>query len=602
MSTPLQVLKDNFGYTIFRDQQAEIIDNVLSGRDALVLMPTGGGKSICYQVPALVQDGLTLVISPLIALMKDQVDALRLNGVDAAFLNSSLSSEQQSEVFQRLNDGKLKLLYVSPERLFAGEDFLDFLSSCNVKLIAVDEAHCVSQWGHDFRPEYLQLSKARKYLKKATLIALTATADELTKLDILDKLGFDDPRIFVSSFNRANIQYNVQPKQQSFDRLLEFLVSRKNESGIIYTLSRKQTEQLSNKLIEQGFNALPYHAGLNREVRDNNQEAFLKDNVNIIVATIAFGMGIDKSNVRFVIHMNMPKNIEGYYQETGRAGRDGLDSTALLFYTAGDLFQLKQFAMIEDNAAQSRVMLKKLDEMANYCELTTCRRKYLLNYFGEAAPDNCGSCDVCLNGPADMMDATKAARMAISAVIRLREYRGITYTVLLLTGSKSKELREEDSWLPTYGVGKEYSGKEWNRMIREFVKLDILRISDGEYPVLQLTPKSRAILREEERVMIPAPLKKKAAVVKKSGGRKELTEIQHPALFEQLRSQRKLLAMNENVPAFVVFSDAALLDMCDKLPKDDSEFLAVSGVGRAKLERYGAEFLAVIESYLAEQN
>ncbi len=600
MPSPLQVLEEHFGYTTFRGKQAEVIDSVLSGNDTVVLMPTGGGKSICYQVPAMVLNGLTLVISPLIALMKDQVDALRLNGIEAAFLNSSLSGVEQNQVYQQLENGSLKLLYVSPERLFAGNDFLEFLSRCNVQLIAVDEAHCISQWGHDFRPEYLQLSKARKWLKDATMVALTATADELTRKDILDKLGLSEPNVFVSSFNRANIEYHVQPKQQSFDRLLDFLATKSNDSGIIYTLSRKQTEQLSEKLNAHGFKALPYHAGLAREVRDQHQEAFLKDDVNIVVATIAFGMGIDKSNVRYVVHMNMPKNIEGYYQETGRAGRDGLDSTALLFYTAGDLFQLKQFAMIDDNEAQSRVMLRKLDEMAAYCELTTCRRKYLLNYFGEEAPNECGSCDVCLNGPGEMMDATEEAKMALSAVIRLKEGRGIRYTVLLLTGSDSKDLRDEDTWLPTYGVGKHHSAREWNRMIREFIKLEVLKVSDGLYPVLQLTGMSRAILREGIPVMIPVkPSKPATKKTRKTASNSAAdSQLQHPELFERLRTLRKLLATNESVPAFVVFSDAALRDMCEKLPRSRDEFLQVSGVGRNKLERYGTEFLKVIDQYV----
>lgn len=594
----LEALQRHFGYTAFRGQQEEIIQSICNQKDTLVLMPTGGGKSMCYQLPALLMDGLCIVVSPLIALMKDQVDALRLNGISAAYLNSTLAAAEQNEVYRMLRLGELKLLYVAPERLFAGDDFLEFLSGLRISLVAVDEAHCISQWGHDFRPEYLQLARLRKRLGQVPMIALTATADQLTRQDILDKLKLDQPSVFVSSFNRANIEYHVQPKQKSFDRLLGFLKGRQQESGIIYTLSRKQTEQLSAKLKDHGFQALPYHAGLAREERDRHQEAFLRDDAQIVVATIAFGMGIDKSNVRYVVHMNMPKNIEGYYQETGRAGRDGLPSTAMLFYSAGDLFQLKQFAMVEGNEAQSRIMLNKLDEMAAYCELVTCRRKYLLNYFDEEAPKECGSCDVCLGHAGQMMDATKEAQMVLSAIARLGERRGASYVVQILTGGNAKQLREEDKWLPTYGIGKEHGRAEWQRMIREFRKLEILRVSDGEYPVLQLTPKSRAVLRGQDRVEIPEGAPKVESKLKpktKASGE----PLEHPDLFEQLRALRRSIADGENVPAYIVFSDAALADMCQKLPTSDAEFLDVSGVGKSKLERYGEAFLQEISHYLA---
>ncbi|MCZ6900478.1 MAG: RecQ family ATP-dependent DNA helicase, partial [Bacteroidetes bacterium] len=382
--TSEKVLKEVFGYESFRHHQKDTINSVLQGNDTFVLMPTGGGKSLCYQIPALMLDGLTIVISPLIALMKDQVDALKLSGVAAAYLNSTQDHHEQAYIMDMLKLNEVKLLYVAPERILGKEsNFVDFLKTLDISLIAIDEAHCISHWGHDFRPEYLMLSELAKVLKKKVpTIALTATADKITQKDIVDKLKLENPQVFISSFNRPNIQYHVTPKRNSFDQLLDFLHHNKDESGIVYTLTRKSTEKIADQLTEEGFTAKPYHAGLDIAVKTNHQEAFLKDEVKIIVATIAFGMGIDKSNVRYVVHMDLPKNIESYYQETGRAGRDGLPSQALLFFNFGDVFKLKGFVEIEDNQEQSAIMLQKLDQMAKYAQLKTCRRKYLLNYFG----------------------------------------------------------------------------------------------------------------------------------------------------------------------------------------------------------------------------
>lgn len=597
---PIEILKETFGYKAFRDQQAAIIDNVLAGRDTLVLMPTGGGKSICYQVPALALQGLTLVISPLIALMKDQVYALRLNGIEAAYLNSSMDGEAQRLVYHKLQHGKIKLLYVAPERLVGADDFLSFIKGLEVSLVAVDEAHCISQWGHDFRPEYLQLARLRKQFPAVPFIALTATADALTRTDIVDRLALREPAVFTSSFNRSNITYRVVPKRESFDRLVAFLTERTGESGIIYTLSRKQTEQLSAKLEGFGFKVRPYHAGLSREVRDQNQEAFIKDDVQLMVATIAFGMGIDKSNVRFVVHMNMPKNIEGYYQETGRAGRDGLPSEALLFYSASDLFQLRQFATLENNQAQTEVMLDKLDDMARYCEWRACRTQFLLQYFDEQAPDRCDHCDNCTRDDSDKtkVDLTKEAQMVLSAVSRLGQRRGIGYVVQILTGGTAQDLREEDKWIPTYGVGKMHSQSKWRQYIKAFLDEGIIAVSSGKYPVLQLTPASHQVLQGKQKLVCALESEPaKASVTKlKTANQGRSTATDDPVLFEQLRQLRKQLADKAGVPAFMIFNDATLVDMCVKKPATRAEFLSVSGVGESKLKRFGTAVLEVINN------
>src|SRR5690554_3031170 len=419
MDLPIAILKSKFGFSGFRQNQKEIISRVLSKKDTLVLMPTGGGKSLCYQIPALIFEGVTIVISPLIALMKGQVDALRINGSAAAFLNSSQSTSEQSSIIHQLENSQLKLLYLAPERLLGKEGkFVEYLKGLNVSLIAIDEAHCISQWGHDFRPEYLMLARLKEELPEVPVIALTATADRLTQKDILSKLALKAPQTFLSSFNRANIVYLVEPKRNSYQRLLEFLEKHQEDSGIIYALSRQSTEDLAERLTLEGYAARPYHAGLEKATKEQHQEQFLKDEVKIIVATIAFGMGIDKSNVRYVVHMDLPKNLESYYQETGRAGRDGLPSQALLFYSYADVLKLKGFATVDNNPEQTRIMLKKLDQMADYCQVRSCRRKYLLNYFDEEAPEQCGSCDVCLTDY-EKIDGTVIAQKALSAVARL---------------------------------------------------------------------------------------------------------------------------------------------------------------------------------------
>lgn len=595
-ATPEHVLQHHFGYKQFRQNQKQIIDHVLAGKDTFVLMPTGGGKSLCYQIPALVLNGITIVVSPLIALMKDQVDALRVNGISAAFLNSTQSLEEQRQIAQLLRQNHLKLLYVAPERLFANEGrFLEYLKGCRVALFAIDEAHCISQWGHDFRPEYRQLVQLKEKYPQIPIIALTATADKHTREDILDKLQLHEPRTFLSSFNRANIAYYIERKKNYYERLLNYLEQRKDEAGIIYCLSRQSTEDLAAKLLQDGFSAKPYHAGLSQEIRAKHQEEFLKDDVRIMVATIAFGMGINKSNVRFVVHVDLPKNIEGYYQETGRAGRDGLQSEALLFYSPGDVMKLRKFAEVEGNKEQTEIMIGKLNKMQQLCEIRTCRRKYLLNYFGEQAANACGSCDVCLSD-FEKVDATVEAQKVLSAVYRLQQGYGATYVVDILCGSKSEKIKEEHRLLKTFGVGADHTREQWFDYIRDLIQLGYLQQSEGTYQVLQLTSSSQQVLRGEEKVFLV-----------KSVARKEEAETApkqavsyEKVLFERLRQVRKQLADKENIAGYQILSDASLIEMAAYLPQTEPALRRISGIGDIKLALYGSYFLNEILHYCQE--
>ena len=591
--TPQQALQKYFGYSEFRHQQAAIVQRVLDKKDVLTLMPTGGGKSLCYQLPAVLLDGLTIVISPLIALMKDQVDSLNAMGIPATFLNSTQSQVEQSQIISQLTANAIKLLYIAPERLFSQEGrFINFLKTLCVSQIAIDEAHCISQWGHDFRPEYLMLAGLKRDFPGVPVIALTATADELTKKDILDKLGLNAPAIFVASFNRANITYNVTPKKNSFVQLLTFLNEHRDESGIIYCLSRKSTESLAEDLKAEGYAAEAYHAGLDNLIKMRNQEAFLRDDVKIIVATIAFGMGINKPNVRWVVHMDMPKNIEGYYQETGRAGRDGLPSTALLFFSPGDAIKLKKFAEVENNPAQSQIMFKKLDDMVRYCRLTKCRRQFLLNYFGEDAPASCGSCDVCLT-EVTRFDATVIAQKALSAVSRLGQRFGNNYVVDFLRGSKSEKMREEHKLIKTYGIGADISKADWQRYLRELTDLGYLYLTEDIYPILKLTPQSEAVLKGLQKVELI-----EVAVIEETHQPQE-TILFEAGLLEQLKVVRREMANRENLPAYIIVGDNTLIEMATYLPQTKDELRLISGFGDLKLMRYGEEFLAGINMYCA---
>ncbi len=595
---PQEILNDVFGYAAFRGNQEAIIDSIVRKKDTLVLMPTGGGKSLCYQIPALMSPGLTLVISPLIALMKDQVESLKQNGVNAAFINSTQDYAEQEEILRQVRMGGVKLLYIAPERLFSDTSFVAFLKKQPISLVAIDEAHCISQWGHDFRPEYRKLGTLKALLQQEfPVMALTATADKLTRQDILEKLNLNDPKVFISSFNRENIQYHVVPKNQQYNRLLQFLNEHREESGIIYCLSRKSTEQLAERLVLDGFSAKPYHAGLDVQQKNESQDAFIKDDVKIIVATIAFGMGIDKSNVRYVIHMDLPKNIEGYYQETGRAGRDGLPSMALLFYSYGDVARLRYFIDIEGNEEQTRIMSNKLDTMARFCETTSCRRQFLLHYFDEDFPDQCGSCDTCLN-TVKTFDGTVIAQLALSAVARLNQRFGTSYVIDFLRGSRSQKIKQAERNLKTFGKGAHLSKHEWKHYISALVSQNYLEMETGMYPVLKLTDKSWKVLKGGEKVKLSYLQDVSFHTSRDEGADK----VYEQALYNQLSRLRKDLAIAQDLPPYMILSDATLKDLATYLPLQEEHLYGISGFGRVKVNRYGGAIIGLIQKYCVEHN
>ncbi len=593
MLSPLEILKDYFGYSGFRSHQQKAIDNTLAGKDTFVLMPTGGGKSLCYQVPALAMEGTAIVISPLIALMKDQVDALRTNGITAAYLNSSQTSAEQYTVMEQLRQGNLKLLYIAPEKL-STEDayFIRLLQHIKISLFAIDEAHCVSHWGHDFRPDYLSLSKLKDAFRDIPFIALTASADEITRVDIIKQLKLDRPEVLVASFDRPNISYYVQPKKNTFLNVLQYLNEHGEDSGIIYCLSRKNTESLAAQLQEQGINARYYHAGMDARERAVVQEHFIKDRIRVIVATIAFGMGIDKSNVRFVIHTDLPKNIESYYQETGRAGRDGLPSEALLFYSPGDIMKLRNFISAEQDEQQAAVMITKLNQMAAFAENKSCRRQYLLNYFGEQHPGNCSSCDYCMSS-LEVNDVTIEAQKVLSAVKRLKERYGKNLVIDFLRGSKSIKISDWMRSLPTYGAGAEHPKEFWLHLIQHMLRNKLLAESAPPYSVLQLTDKSHDVLFRQEKVTIET-IKEKAVAVQTVQVEEAPLESD---LFAALRTRRRQLAEEEHVPPYVIFSDNTLSEMARYLPQTRADLEWINGCGKYKIERYGSAFLVVIREY-----
>ena len=587
-----KILQSVFGFHDFRSPQDEIIDTLVRGSDALVLMPTGGGKSLCYQIPSILREGCGIVISPLIALMQDQVSALQLLGVNADFLNSTLDSIDTLKVETALKENDLDLLYIAPERLNQTRT-LQLLSQSKIALFAIDEAHCVSQWGHDFRSDYLNLSLLHERFPNTPRIALTATADERTRKEILLRLELQDARKFISSFDRPNIRYRIALKQNAKTQLLSFLKrEHPNDAGIIYCLSRKKTEDIADWLQNQGFNAFPYHAGLTNQTRADHQARFLREEAIIIVATIAFGMGIDKPDVRFVAHLDLPKTIESYYQETGRAGRDGQPADAWMIYGLQDVIKLRQMMQgSEGSEEHKRAEHHRLNAMLGFCEITSCRRHALLAYFGEESSPSCANCDCCLE-PVATWDGTEAARMALSVAYRTEQRFGVNHLIDVLRGSNSDKIFQfGHQKLASYGIGKETDSNEWRSVFRQLVSRGYMSVDLERYGALALEEKCRPILRGEETIQLRRDIKPKTI---RQQTTTSLTADIDVALWEALRECRRLFAEELGVPPYVIFHDSSLQEMCSNLPQNMEEFLLVSGVGERKMEKYGAAFMAVI--------
>jgi ATP-dependent DNA helicase RecQ len=586
-------LKEHFGFEKFRPNQEEIINCILSGQNTLAIMPTGGGKSICFQLPALLLPGITIVISPLIALMKDQVDSLKANGIKACFINSSQTSEEQQFYINAIQANEIKLVYIAPESLTYLEDLFNTIT---VSLIAIDEAHCISAWGHDFRPAYTNLGYLKNRFPSTPILALTATADKATRTDIAEQLNLVNPKTFVASFDRKNLSLEVRPALDRVKQILDFIQTKPNESGIIYCLSRKTTEELAEKLQKTGVKASAYHAGLDNTIRSEVQDAFINDDCQVVCATIAFGMGIDKSNVRWVIHYNLPKNIEGYYQEIGRAGRDGLPSETILFESYGDLIQLQKFASEGSNA---EVQLAKLERMKQYADALSCRRKILLSYFGELVTENCGNCDICKNPPA-FFDGTIIAQKALSAIARLKESEALAVVVDFLRGSKNASIYDKEyQHLKTYGIGIDTSWYDWNQYIIQLINLGYCEIAFHQQNKLKLTSFAKKVLFEGEKVQLTTVQKVDKT---KSEVKERMPKRTSNSLFEILRKLRSELAKEEEVPSYVIFNDATLKQFENERPMSDADFLAIDGVGKAKLEKYGDIFIKTIIDFQKNKN
>ncbi len=592
------LLKDCFGYSAFRGEQLKIIRSILDGKDTLAIMPTGGGKSLCYQIPALASEGVALVISPLISLMQDQVASLKESGVESCFLNSSLTGAEKYQTKQAILSGRIKIVYVSPEGILS-PGLNDLFEQVKVSLIAIDEAHCVSQWGHEFRKDYTRLHELRDRFPLAAVIALTATADQKTRADIAKQLKLKDPEVFISSFDRPNIQYLVLDRKDELEQLEEFIEEKHpGDTGIVYCLSRKKVERVAEALSKKGYPAIPYHAGLSQEERSRNQKRFSSDDRIIVVATIAFGMGIDRPDVRFVAHLDLPKSIESYSQETGRAGRDGKPSSAWMIYGLQDVVKLSQ--MIETTEADEnykKVARHKLDAMLGLCESGGCRRNYLLNYFGEASPERCDFCDTCQSPPV-LWDATIDAQKILSTVFRTEQIYGAGYLIDVLRGSESARIKERrHDQLSVYGIGKEKTKEHWNHVLRQLLHSGFLQIRDWEYRNLALTAKAHDVMtgktklqfRKQESVLAESKKEKRVKTIDQNHGK--------PELFQTLKELRLKLAREQSVPPYVIFSDKSLHDMCSVLPRNLTEFLMVNGVGESKREKYGNLFLSAIKPF-----
>lgn len=595
MVTAQAVLQSLFGYSEFRGQQENIVEHVINGQDALVLMPTGGGKSLCYQIPALVREGAGIVVSPLIALMQDQVDALLQLGIKAAFLNSSLDQRAAAKVERQLLAGELDLLYVAPERLLTPR-FLSMIAQVKLSLFAIDEAHCVSQWGHDFRPEYTQLSILHEQFPSIPRIALTATADEPTRRDIIHNLQLAEARLFLSSFDRPNIRYRIVQKNSPREQLLQFLKSEhEQDAGIVYCLSRRKVEETADWLCQKGWKALPYHAGLSGVLRQKHQQRFIQEEGIVMVATVAFGMGIDKPNVRFVAHLDLPKSMEGYYQETGRAGRDGLPANAWLAYGLGDVITLRQMLDTSEASEQhKRLERRKLDALLGFCETAMCRRHVLLNYFGESSPGKCEACDNCLE-PVETWDGKVAAQMAMSCVYRTGQRFGVRHLIDVLLGKLTPQIqRFRHETVSTFGIGQRFSERQWQSIYRQLIAANLLTIDLSGYGSIHLTEKSLPILKGEQTIALrkdPEITRKKSV---KRGVKSDAGMLPQDELWQALKRKRLSLAQEQGVPPYVIFHDKTLLELHDRKPVTLREFADISGVGESKLERYGQLFIDVI--------
>ncbi|GAD91050.1 ATP-dependent DNA helicase RecQ [Vibrio halioticoli NBRC 102217] len=593
-ATPQRVLEDVFGYQEFRDGQQEVVEAALSGRDSMVIMPTGGGKSLCYQVPMLVAPGMGLVISPLISLMKDQVDQLKANGVAAECINSSMSREDLLSVYNRMHQGKIKLIYVSPERVLM-RDFMERIQYLEINLIAIDEAHCISQWGHDFRPEYASLGQLKQRFSHVPFMALTATADDTTRLDIDARLQLNDPLFYLGSFDRPNIRYTLVEKAKPVAQIIRYLATQKGQCGIIYCGSRKKVEMLTEKLCNNGIRAMGYHAGMESDERAYVQEAFQKDDIQIVVATVAFGMGINKPNVRFVLHFDIPRNIESYYQETGRAGRDGLPAEAMTLYDPSDINWLRRMLDEKEDEQQKKVEMHKLNAMSAFAEAQTCRRQVLLHYFGEYREKACGNCDICIDPP-KTFDGTEAARKALSCVYRVKQSFGMGYVTEVLRGMQNIRIRENGhDKISTYGIGRENSHDYWVSIMRQLVHKGLLTQNIARNSTLQLTEEARPLLRGEMTLELAVP---RLDLTLSSKSDKTPTKHYDKKLFAKLRNLRKRVADEEGLPPYVVFNDATLIDMADILPTSYGEMLAVNGVGQRKLDKYADKFLDLIQEHI----
>ena len=601
----LELLKTHFGYDAFLPLQEEIVGSVMAGRDTFALMPTGGGKSLCYQLPALALPGLTLVVSPLIALMKDQVDALEANGVPAGFLNSTQSAAEMSQVVRRVRAGEIKLLYVAPERAIESR-FADFLGTLEVSLLAIDEAHCVSEWGHDFRPAYRQLAELRRACPGTPVIALTATATRQVRGDILAQLGLRDPAVFISSFNRPNLTYSIVPKERDLSGLLALLEKYRGESAIIYCGSRKSTEEMAETLRERGYSAVAYHAGLDAEVRRLAQENFIRDRTDVVVATIAFGMGINKPDVRVVVHYDLPKSIESYYQETGRAGRDGLPGECVLFYSYADKSRQEYFINQTDDEAERERARRRLEQVISLCTIRTCRRRFVLQYLGEEWPEeNCGGCDACVE-PQEQYDATEIAQKVLSAVIRTGERFGAAHVIDVLRGGRGERiLKQGHELLSVHGIAEGHSRDELRDLVEDLKREGLLSVSEGEFPTLGVPQRGREFLRGRESLSLSRPVRERARpeTERSRSGRDDRGsgEDFDQGLYDALSALRRQMAEGRGVPAYVIFGNRSLQDMARKVPRTAAEFSLVSGVGRAKLEDLGGPFLERIRAYAREQ-